>query len=88
MTLTLPTIHINGTSAEQLMEGYLDALHHVREAIAAIGRCAPNGRDYYPQGPAVIIAAQREHRLRVEKLEEVMHEIEAIAEHVSDLAAA
>jgi hypothetical protein len=49
-TLAVPTIHLNGTSRESLMEDLLGAYHALTEAIAALGRACPNGRDYYPQG--------------------------------------
>ena len=82
--MRLPTIHINGTSAKQLLEDHCDAAHHVREALAALARCAPNGRDHYPQGPDAIQDAQREHMARADKLRAVLADLEKIAEHIAD----
>ena len=86
MTLTLPTIHLNGTSARELLAGYSDACVGIHEALAMLRRSSPNGRDYYPQGPEAINTAIREHRAREAKLLEVLRELETLGEHVADAA--
>lgn len=48
--ITFPTVHLNGTSKKDLCEGYENALHKVREAIAELSKIEFNSRDYYPQG--------------------------------------
>jgi len=82
--MTLPTIHLNGTNARDLTQGYADAKAAVEDAIAAVCRACPNGRDYYVQGPAAMTAAQAEHWARLEKLKDVAHELELLAIHCSD----
>jgi hypothetical protein len=85
--MRLPTIHLNGTSASELLTGYLNARNAVFEAIEAMKEAAPNGRDYYPQDTDVPSAAYniaaREHRTRVEMLRVVAAELYELAQHVS-----
>lgn len=47
MILTMPVIHLNGTSAEDLLEGYVEAKRAVDAAYDAVMKSNPNGRDYY-----------------------------------------
>jgi hypothetical protein len=82
--LTLPTIHMNGTAGADLLAAYLAALEALRLASVALQATAPNGRDYYPQGDAAILAAGQEHRTRVAALTALMVEVEALALHVAD----
>jgi len=64
-----PTIHINGTSRQDLVEQYVNARSALHEAIRAMQATAPNGRDYYPQGLQAIHEASSEHQERLYKLE-------------------
>jgi hypothetical protein len=43
--LAIPTIHLNGTSREQLLKDLQKAANRVRDALAAVEQTAPNGRD-------------------------------------------
>jgi len=81
---TIPTIHLNGTSKADLLEGYLDVLTALREASDALRKAAPNGRDYYVQGPDAYTAAATDHTARLRKLEDIRKEIEQIATAISD----
>ena len=45
----LPTVHLNGTSKESLLEGNVKILSAVNELREAIGSCQFHGRDYYVQ---------------------------------------
>ena len=47
--LTLPTIHLNGTSRATLTEGYLAASRALSDAIRAFDAIEFNCRDYYVQ---------------------------------------
>ena len=57
MTLTLPTIHNNGTSPEDLAKGFLDGMRAISAAADLLCNAGPNGRDYYPQGSEALPAA-------------------------------
>ena len=81
--MMLPTIHMNGTSREDLLRGYCDAIWTLVDAIEALARVAPNGRDYYPQGPDACATADAEHDARKRALMKVMDELQALAEHVA-----
>ena len=82
-TRTFPTVHTNGTSANELYELYTDAGYTVEDAIKMVSNSAPNGRDYYPQGPEVIGQAVKEHDARIAKLKEVLVELQELQAHVS-----
>jgi hypothetical protein len=74
----IPTVHLNGTSREELclqLQRADDALLAAYEALSAT---APHGRDYYPQGEDAIVKATAEHRSRLRRLIEIIDEIVAM----------
>lgn len=79
---TLPTIHLNGTSKQELFDTYFEALDAIASARVALQKAAPNGRDYYPQGPEAYGQARLAHEQRLRLLETIYNELHAIAEHV------
>lgn len=84
--MRIPTVHMNGTSPEQLMEPLLRAHRAIEEALDALAAASPNGRDYYPQGDDALREAQQEHRSRAERLRSVQEELMEIAVAVQDQA--
>ena len=58
--ITLPTVHLNGTSAEELLGQVTQAAKKIHEAMAALANASPNGRDYYPQGDRAFTFADKE----------------------------
>jgi hypothetical protein len=81
--LTLPTVHLNGTSRESLLEGYIAALDALRLATEALQASAPNSRDYYVQAGDTFCLAQNQHFVRLARLRETLDELNTIAEHVA-----
>lgn len=81
-----PVVHLNGTSAERLLEGFTDARYAVSKAIDALEEAAPNARDYYPLGGSAFDVAVDEHRARVDKLRSVAKELGELAEHVAEVS--
>lgn len=79
-----PTIHLNGTSPEGLMEQVQGAMIACRNAISALASAAPNARDYYPQGSEAFSIALAEFEDRMNRMRSVLRELEEIAEHVAD----
>lgn len=79
-----PTIHINGTSAQNLLDGYCDAAAAVRAALEKVAENGPNARDYYVQLPGAYSEAQREHEKRLADLRRIAVELSEIAEHVAE----
>lgn len=80
MNLEIPTIHLNGTSADRLLEDIYYADAKISEAVEALAQTAPNGRDYYTKGNGALERAQSQHSARVQKLLDVKKELEQIAE--------
>ena len=46
-----PTIHLNGTAKQDLLEERYEAIRACAALREALAKAAPNARDYYPQGP-------------------------------------
>lgn len=82
--MLVPTVHLNGTTGEVLLDQYTSAAHAVQKAIDAVCDSGPNARDYYVQGPDAGLAAQREHEERVKALKGVRDELAAIMEGIQD----
>jgi hypothetical protein len=80
--MTLPTIHLNGTSQEALIDDARTAYSALDEAVKALCRMHPHGRDYYPV-PGTWDAASDEHDTRIQAVQGVMSEIGSWAKQVS-----
>jgi ABC-type transporter Mla subunit MlaD len=80
----IPTVHLNGTSADELVEQLCAVSNKLVDAIYALRGAAPNGRDFYPQGPDALNKAIAEHSARVTKLLDLKAEIDTLAEKVAD----
>jgi hypothetical protein len=78
----VPTVHLNGTSREMLVDQLSDAAQAVHAAGRELALATPNGRDFYPQGPAAIGRALAEHNDRMLRLQSVARELEEIAQAV------
>lgn len=80
--LTVPTVHLNGTS----FAGLYDPLLHVRvklsEVIDSLAECAPHGRDYYLQDDGAHARARDEHLSRIARLQSVLDEVKVLARQV------
>lgn len=85
MNLEIPVVHLNGTSKESLIEGYVNASEAVRAAIVALGEAAPNQRDYYLR-PGTFERAEEQHMSRLQRLIDVMQELRELAEGVDQQA--
>lgn len=82
MIMIIPTIHLNGTSKNELLEAIGDALSALAKAKQALGGTAPNARDYYPQGPDAINRAIEEHVERIKRLESIRQELLLLAKGI------
>lgn len=78
-----PTIHLNGTSKAALLEDWEKAHEALNLALRLLCQAAPNGRDYYPQGPDAIHKAQIEHTERVHRVNSVIKELEELSESIA-----
>lgn len=80
--LTTPTIHLNGTGADDLFEQYANAAGALREAVKALP--VPHGRDYYVQGDDAYGKARAEHEARVAALRDIEGQLHAVLESIAD----
>ena len=83
MPLAIPTMHMNGTSRQELIDQLCTAGEALRLAIDALQSACPNGRDYYPQGRDATQEALRQHANRLHNLTAVRAELYEIAEAIS-----
>lgn len=83
-TLTFPTIHLNGTSAESLKQQVYDVLAAINQLKVALANASPNARDYYVQNDNAFPKACSEHVARSKKLDELCNEYVAILENLSE----
>ena len=83
--MQLPTLHLNGTSGESLINALCEASSKLDDAYNALKQTAPNGRDYYPQGPEALTKATEEHRSRLRRLDAIKDEIDQLTLAIADL---
>jgi len=81
--ITLPTVHLNGTSRDSLLDDYMAAMDAIRLAMKALQSAAPNARDYYVQAGDTFCMAQNQHFVRLARLRETLDELNTLAEHVA-----
>lgn len=79
-----PTIHLNGSNKERLLEGICDIGRALNTALGTMNKNWPNGRDYYPQGPAAFTEADKEWNDRRDRVGAVLEEFQALAEMIGD----
>lgn len=82
-TVALPTIHLNGTSQDHLLDGVVECERAVQTAIRALETNGPNARDYYVQGPDAFTRARKEHDDRIARLKTVSGELFALADGIA-----
>ena len=80
--MPFPTVHINGTHSETLIESYSRARGKVQDAIDALP--TPNERDYYPQGVHAYREARAEHDEMGARLRDVRDELRRIIDHIDN----
>lgn len=82
MTLTLPSVHLNGTSREMLLDGYTEAYRKLIEFREAFARIECNARDYYVQGPDAYLRARNLREAQLQRIAELMRYLEAHLLHL------
>ena len=81
---TLPTIHINGTARQTLLDHYNDAYRALLTAHAAFAEIEFNARDYYPQGPDAYPRARTERDIALHKFADLKQYLEAHLVHLAE----
>jgi hypothetical protein len=77
-----PTVNLNGTSPEKMIQDRLHARRMVLAAMEALGELAPNGRDYIGK-PEDMKRDQVIHRDRVRFLDALYDALEDEAYEIS-----
>ena len=78
--LIIPTIHLNGTSREELLSQLQAAARATADACLKLADAAPHPRDYYVQyDTEAYTKARAQHEARLEKLRQIYNELESIA---------
>ena len=82
--LIVPTVHLNGTSKNALLEQRQKAWDAINKAFWALNEGCPNARDFYVQDDGAFTRAANRHRARLDQLkaisDELLEEYEAIDE--------
>lgn len=68
---TIPTIHMNGTGAESLLDEYTALAEAIQNATTALEHATCNARDFYPQGNDAWSRARDERSEMFQKLEDL-----------------
>ena len=82
MSLTFPTVHLNGTAAVTLRESYEEAAATLTDAIRSVELSAPNARDYYVRGDGAFAQARAEHDSRLIRVKAVLEEVILIIDNL------
>lgn len=83
-TLSVPTVHLNGTDKQSLLDQITDASSALDEAMDNLHNAWPNGRDYYVQGDNAYHTARSEWQARMNILGTMKDELNTIALDVSN----
>jgi hypothetical protein len=81
-TIAIPTIHLNGTSGDELQAQYSHAHDSLATALRQVREAAPNARDYYVQSSDAWRQTYAEHEARVKALTTVLDELATINEAI------
>ncbi len=85
--MALPTVHLNGTSREELVSQRLDVVDSIRQAVLALRKAAPHARDYpqpAPDSGVAFRAAREVWEARLDRLEAVAEELRSEALDIQD----
>lgn len=82
--MILPTIHLNGSSPEALLDQNMAAGRAIQAALTALQAAAPNARDYYPQGGDAYATELREHTDRVAALHRINEDLLTLCDHLAN----
>lgn len=80
--MMIPTVHLNGTSKQELMQQIRDAYDALFVALEKMRQMTPHGRDYYVQGPEAGQKAREEHEVRIKMLLCVVNELLLMAAEI------
>ena len=74
--ITIPTVHLNGSDGNSLLNAVNNARRAIMTAKEALDKCAPHGRDYYVTGTSEAFSdAQEEYLTRYASLRQIEREL-------------
>lgn len=76
--LITPTINLNGSSVADLVDPRLEAIDHLLDAVEALRKVTPNGRDY-PAATERCLDDRSEHYRRMGLIAELREQLYAEA---------
>lgn len=80
----IPSVHMNGTSFDELCKQQRSVIDAISEAIAVHRKAAPHGRDYYVQEPGAYDKAMTEFGRTQNRLIEIQKEMTTILAGIID----
>ncbi len=86
--LSIPTVHLNGTSSGDLKAQVRGVHAALGEAIEALAAAAPHGRDYYVQSDTAYSEAVKAHLDRVTVLRSMQADLLRIHQGIDKQLAA
>jgi len=81
--LLAPSVHLNGTSKQELVEQRLAVMEAARALLQAMKGASPNGRDYYPQGDGAYKRAATAWNERREMVLRLLSDVELQAMEIT-----
>jgi hypothetical protein len=84
--VTFPTIHLNGTSASELVEAIETAARSIETVCDDLMKTAPNMRDYYPQkdGTQAFERARDALQSDLTAMHNILHRLRATWENINE----
>jgi len=80
----VPTIHLNGTSGQDLKAEYYAAYEAIEAAVEALVAATSNARDFYPQGADAYYKHRDERAEAFDKLRQVQDYVEGMLVGIID----
>jgi hypothetical protein len=82
--LIFPTIHLNGSSKERLLEQLQAARAAGTDFVQCLEAMTPHDRDYYPQGPDAGKQARDQHHDRLHAVYVVQDELNRLYRNIME----
>jgi hypothetical protein len=82
--LCIPTVHLNGTSKEELIAQLRGAIVHAIALKDLLHDAMPHDRDYYVQGEGLGIRARMQMKVRILKVETIVDDLMCILQKVQE----
>jgi hypothetical protein len=84
INLVTPTVHLNGTTGQHLLDQQLDVIHALENVLTVMSQACPNARDFYPQGEGVALEARGAYNERRKVITNMIAEYETIAINIHE----